>query len=111
MKKRIRTIGFILNRLEHETCDKTLKLRLRKMKLLNDEELFLCAISKRIAQFEQHLELLFESNKKLIRSLRKESNLDGLSQEFGRSISADDNEFFQEEGNWSLACIFVQIRK
>lgn len=100
VKKRIRTISFVLSRLEHETtCDRTLKLRLRKMKLLTDEELFLCAISKRVAQFEQHLGLLFRTNKKLIRSLRKESNLVELSQEFGHSISADDNEFFQEEGN------------
>lgn len=73
------------------------------MKLLKDEELFLGAIAKRIVQFEQHMELLFQSNKKLIRSLRKESNLVDLAKDFSQSMSKDDNEFFQEEGNnWQM---------
>lgn len=109
VKKRIRTISFVLNRLENETCDKTLKLRLRKMKLLNDEELFLNAISKRISQFEHHFELLFRTNKSLIKCLRKLPNLVELSKEFCQSISADDNEFFHEEGNATvvLKCVFI----
>lgn len=102
LKKRIRTISFALNRLEHETsCDRELKLRLRRMKLLTDEELFLCAISKRIAQFEKHLEPLFMTNKKLIRNLRKETNLGELTKEFGRCFSPeDDNDFSHEQGGF-----------
>lgn len=69
------------------------------MKLLNDEELFLCAISKRISQFEQSLELLFRNNRRLIKNLRKASDLIELSNDFSQGISADDNEFFHEEGN------------
>lgn len=100
VKKRIRTISVLLNRLERETsCDRTQKLRRRRIKLLNDEELFLCAISKRIAQFEKHLEPLLLTNKKLIRSLRKDAHLVELSKEFAERLSSgDDNEFFEEEG-------------
>lgn len=98
VKKRIRAIGFVLDRLEQDSCDKTKKFRQRKMKLLNEEELFLRAISKRFYQFEQHLELLFKSNKSLIRKLRMDYQIYEIAKEFSENSSVD-TEFFQEEGN------------
>lgn len=58
--------------------------------MLNDEEIFLCEVSKRIGQFERHIEPIFLSNKNLIKSLRVDSSLLDSFHKFSQDAAAAD---------------------
>lgn len=97
VKKRICTLNIIKKRLSRESYHRSITAaRTRKMKLLNDEEIFLCDISKRIYQFEQHMKPVFISNKNLLKALRMDSNLLEFFHKFGQNLPADD--IIGEEG-------------